>query len=57
MELEASCFKFSDISFCDRRCDNITSMEFKGKIIKTLKENYNINVIQIFSEMLLTINI
>ena len=44
MELEASCFKFSDISFCDRRCDNITSMEFKGKIIKTLKENYNINV-------------
>ena len=43
MNLEKSCFKFSDISFCNRRCDNITSMEFKGNIIKSLKEKYEIH--------------
>ena len=44
INIESNCFNVSKISFCNRSCENIKSMEFKGAIIRALQDNFEINV-------------
>ena len=44
IKIESNCFNVSKISFCNRSCENIKSMDFKAAIIRSLQDNFDLNV-------------